>query len=295
MAQSNSSGNGTPASGFHAALRSFSAAIESELQNRELSFPTVLDLSLRVRKVASDPDSTVEELAKLIRLEPVLSARVIRMANSVIYNRAGRRITSVADAVTRIGISNIRVLALIVAMDQLAQEHRSKPMRDLAKGVWQHSVDIGAWAYALSRHLRVGSPDTLLLVGLMTDIGQLYLIGRVGQYPAIAGDLKAFAEIAGFWSDALSRAILERMDLPSELMDALDYFDPYEGVWPPATAHHVLYVAGLATESPLPQRGTEAWQRQREATREKVGAARFDDLLAAAAPVRDELLAVLRE
>ncbi len=295
MADPNSSASGTPANGFHAALRSFSAAIESELQSRELSFPTVLDLSLRVRKVASDPDSTVEELAKLIRLEPVLSARTIRMANSVIYNRAGRRITSVADAVTRIGISNIRVLALIVAMDQLAQEHRSKPMRDLAKGVWRHSVDVGAWAYAISRHLRVGSPDTLLLVGLMTDIGQLYLIGRVGQYPAIAGDLNAFAEIAGFWSDALSRAILERMDLPSELMDALDYFDPYEGNWPPTTTHDVLYVAGLATESALPQRGTEAWQRQREATREKVGAARFDDLLAASAPMREDLLAVLRE
>jgi len=295
VAQSNSSAGGTPPSGFHAALRSFSAAIESELQNRELSFPTVLDLSLRVRKVASDPDSTVEELAKLIRLEPVLSARAIRMANSVIYNRAGRRITSVADAITRIGISNIRVLALIVAMDQLAQEHRSKPMRELAKGVWRHSVDIGAWAYALSRHLRVGSPDTSLLVGLMTDIGQLYLIGRVGQYPVIATDLDAFAEIAGFWSDALSRAILERMDLPSEMMDALDYFDPYEGDWPPSTPQQVLYIAGLATESPLPQRGNEAWQRQRDATRESIGADRFDALLAAAAPMREDLLAALRE
>lgn len=291
------SGSPLPVSSFHAELRAFSAAIESELQNRELSFPTVLDLSLRIRQVANDPDSTVEQLASLIRIEPVLSARVVRMANSVIYNRAGRRIGSVAEAVPRIGLSNIRVLALIVAIDQLAQEHRSKPMRDLAKSVWQHSLDVASWAYALSKYLRVGSPDTALLIGLMTDIGQLCLIARVHQYPAIAADVNGFAEIAEFWSDALTRAVLDKMDVPSDVMDALDYNDPYLGRWLPATLHEVLYVSGLVTESDpgLDTRRHEVRRKQREATREKVGTAAFDSLLAAAAPLRDELLSVLSD
>jgi hypothetical protein len=286
-----------PVTSFHAELRAFSAAIESELRNRELSFPTVLDLSLRIRQVANDPDSTVDQLAGLIRVEPVLSARVVRMANSVIYNRAGRRISSVSEAVPRIGLSNIRVLALIVAMDQLAQEHRSKSMRELAKSVWQHSLDVGSWAYALSRYVRVGSPDTALLVGLMTDIGRLCLIARVGQYPAIAADAKGFAEIADFWSDALTRAVLERMDVPGDVMDALDYNDAYAGRWLPATLHELLYVAGLVAQGDAGQdeHRQQVRRNQREATRQKVGAAAFDGLLAAAETLRDELLSILRD
>jgi hypothetical protein len=286
-----------PVTSFHAELRAFSAAIESELQNRELSFPTVLDLSLRIRGVANDPDSTVEQLASLIRVEPVLSARVVRMANSVIYNRAGRRIASVSEAVPRIGLSNIRVLALIVAMDQLAQEHRSKAMRDLARSVWRHSLDVGSWAFALSRYLRVGSPDTALLVGLMTDIGRLCLIARVGQYPAVAADPNGFAEIADFWSDALTRAVLDRMDIPADVMDALDYSDPYAGRWLPTTLHEMLYVAGLVAESDAGQNEyrQQARRAQHEATREKVGAAAFDSLIGAAEPLREELLSVLRD
>lgn len=285
-----------PAPGFHAQLRAFSMAIESELESRELSFPTVLELSLRIRQVANDAESTVEQLAALIRVEPVLSARVIRMANSVIYNRAGRRIDNVAAAIPRIGISSIRVLALVVAMDQLSQEHRSRPMRDLARNVWQHSLDVASWAYALSRSLRVGSPDTALLVGLMSHIGELCLIARVGQYPTVAGDPDAFAEIAQFWGDALTQAILDKLGFPADVVGERDFRVPGGGRWPLASLHDVLHTAALAAESedPLDPDDAELRRSCAEALRANVGDA-FDAVVAAAAPAREELLAALRE
>ena len=204
----------------------FSTAIERELATRNLNFPTVLDLSLRIKRAADDPDSTLEDIAKLVRIEPVLSARVIQMANSVIFNRAGNSVTNVSTAVRRIGISNVRVTALIVAMDQLGQEHRSRAMRDLARVVWGHSVDVASWAYALARHLRIGNPDTALFAGLMADIGQFYLIARVGSYPAIAADFRGFSELVGFWNAALRRAILEAMALPADILDVLELRQP---------------------------------------------------------------------
>ena len=118
---------------FAQQLAAFSMAIERELETGNLNFPTVLDLSLRIKRVADDADSSLEDIAKLIRLEPVLSARVIQMANSVVFSRAGNRVSNVSTAVRRIGLSNVRVTALVVAMDQLGQEHRSRSMRDLAR------------------------------------------------------------------------------------------------------------------------------------------------------------------
>lgn len=53
-------------------LAAFSGAME-ELQAGNLNFPTVLDLSLRIKRVADDPNSSLDDIAKLIRIEPVLS------------------------------------------------------------------------------------------------------------------------------------------------------------------------------------------------------------------------------
>jgi hypothetical protein len=237
----------------------------------------VLDLSLRIKRVADDPNSSLDDIAKLIRIEPVLSARVIQMANSVIFNRAGNSVTNVSTAVRRIGIFNVRVTALIVAMDQLGQEHRSRAMRDLARAVWAHSVDVASWAYALARHLRIGNPDTALFAGLMADIGQFFLIARVGSYPAIAADFRGFSELVGFWNAALRRAILETMALPADILDALEFDNPYGGKWPPRALHEVLFVAGLAAESDNPIR--EVADPAGWTPRGRVDALRLDDLL----------------
>lgn len=281
---------------FHQELRAFSAAIEQELRERELSFPTVLDLSLRIREVASDPRSTVGDLARLVQLEPVLSARIVRTANSVVFNRGGRAVSSVTEGIQRIGIENVRVTALVVAMDQLAQEHRSRTMRDLARGVWQHSVDVGAWGFALARELRVGSEDTALLAGLMSDVGHLFLIARVGQFPAVAEDAHGFREIAQFWGAALTRGIVDSMGLPADTLDEVESIDSYAAAWPPATLKDVLGVASLVadTGNPIdPQRSL--W---REARRDALATAAndpfFDELVGAAAPARTALLEVLR-
>jgi hypothetical protein len=280
---------------FAQQLAAFSMAIERELETGNLNFPTVLDLSLRIKRAADDPDASLEDIAKLIRLEPVLSARVIQMANSVIYNRAGNTVTNVSTAVHRLGIANVRVTALIVAMDQLGQEHRSKAMRDLARVVWGHSVDVASWAYALARRLKVGSPDTALFAGLLADIGQFYLIARVGSYPAIAADFKGFSELVNFWNAALRRSILEAMALPADILDALEFDNPYAGNWPPQALDEVLFVAGLAAESdnPFDPEKSESRRRLIEAARLELDGPRLDDLLAAAREERQELLEIV--
>jgi hypothetical protein len=280
---------------FAQQLAAFSMAIERELETGNLNFPTVLDLSLRIKRAADDPDASLEDIAKLIRLEPVLSARVIQMANSVIYNRAGNTVTNVSTAVHRLGIANVRVTALIVAMDQLGQEHRSKAMRDLARVVWGHSVDVASWAYALARKLKVGSPDTALFAGLLADIGQFYLIARVGSYPAIAADFKGFSELVNFWNAALRRSILEAMALPADILDALEFDNPYAGNWPPQALDEVLFVAGLAAESdnPFDPEKSESRRRLIEAARLELDGPRLDDLLAAAREERQELLEIV--
>ena len=48
----------------------------------ELIFPTGLDVSLKILRVLDDPDCHIDQAAKLILGEPLLSARIVAVANS---------------------------------------------------------------------------------------------------------------------------------------------------------------------------------------------------------------------
>ena len=65
----------------------------------ELCFPTSLDASRRVFQALENPDIGLASLAKVVVAEPLLSARVIRLANSVAMNPGGQVVRDVRQAV----------------------------------------------------------------------------------------------------------------------------------------------------------------------------------------------------
>lgn len=237
---------------FDSQARAFGEQIEAEIAEGHLSFPTSLDVSLRIKRLADSPSSSLEEIAAAVKTEPVLSAKTVRMANAVALNPHTTPVTNVADAVRRIGLSSLRCLAFAVAAEQLAQDHRSSKMRAIASGLWMHSIDVAAWSYALARELRVVNPDTAIFAGMMADIGQFLLLARAADYPALEEDLPRFAEFVATWSEPVSEAVLEVFELPESILDAFECSNPYGGSWPPANLADILFVARLAVDTPNP-------------------------------------------
>lgn len=237
---------------FEAQALAFGEQIEAELAEGHLSFPTSLDVSLRIKRLADSPDSSLEEIATVVKAEPVLSAKAVRMANAVALNPYGPPITNVNDAVQRIGLASLRCLAFAVAAEQLAQDHRSPRMRTIASGLWMHSIDIAAWSYALARELRIVNPDTAMFGGMMTDIGQFLLLARAADYPALEENLERFAEFVSTWNEPVGRAVLETFELPEAILDAFECGNPYGGSWPPADLADLVFIASLAAETPNP-------------------------------------------
>ena len=237
---------------FDAQAQAFSEQIEAELEDGRLNFPTSLDVSLRVKRLADDPDSSLDAIASVVKAEPVLSAKAVRMANAVLLNPYGSNISDVNTAVKRIGLASLRCLAFAVAAEQLSQDHRSKHMRLIASGLWMHSVDVASWSYAIAHHLRTVNPDTAMLAGMMVDIGQFFLLARASSYPALEENLERFAEFVAVWNEPVGRAILEVFELPEDILDAFEYENPYGGSWPPANLGDLIFVASLAAETPNP-------------------------------------------
>lgn len=281
---------------FERQAQAFALQIEDELQEGRLNFPTALDVSLRIKRLADNPESTMEEIAAAVRAEPVLSAKAVRIANAVLLNPYGKPVTSVNEAVKRIGLSTLRCLAFAVAAEQLAQDHRSRQMRLVASGLWMHSVDVAAWSYALARHLCSVRPDTAMLAGIMVDIGQFFLLARAADYPALEENMSRFAEFVSTWDEPVGRAILEAFELPEAIVDAFQYEDPYAGNWPPENLSDVVFIATLATDTPNPfdsLLGLDNRAALRDTCIAGLDRSKYDELLEAARAGRQELLAAL--
>lgn len=281
---------------FERQAQAFALQIEDELQEGRLNFPTALDVSLRIKRLADNPESTMEEIAAAVRAEPVLSAKAVRIANAVLLNPYGKPVTSVNEAVKRIGLSALRCLAFAVAAEQLAQDHRSRQMRLVASGLWMHSVDVAAWSYALARHLCTVRPDTAMLAGIMVDIGQFFLLARAADYPALEENMSRFAEFVSTWDEPVGRAILEAFELPEAIVDAFQYEDPYAGNWPPENLSDIVFIATLATDTPNPfdsLLGLDNRAALRDTCIAGLDRSKYDELLEAARAGRQELLAAV--
>lgn len=151
----------------------------------ELTFPTSVAVGLRIRKALDDPDCRIETAAKLLQAEPLLSARVVALANSAAFNRSGQQITDVGTAVSRLGFRTVRSLALALVTRQMAGAPTLAAHREMAARLWEHTAHVAALSRVLARRVTKQDPETALFAGLIHEVGAFYLISRAKDYPVL--------------------------------------------------------------------------------------------------------------
>lgn len=140
-----------------------------------ISMPEVL---LRVNRLVEDSRSTSLDVGRVIAQDPGLTARLLRIANSSYYG-PGRRIDTVARAVTQMGMRQLRDLVLTTAAAKVFQgiPNTVISMDDF----WRHSICCALAASNLAKLSGLPNHDGLFVAGLLHDVGQLILFNR---YPA---------------------------------------------------------------------------------------------------------------
>ena len=82
--------------------------IAGDLSKREITFPTFANATLKVRRALDDPGVDAERISRVIMAEPLLAAKVVRIANSAAVNPGGKPVNDVKTAVTRVGLIAVR-------------------------------------------------------------------------------------------------------------------------------------------------------------------------------------------
>ncbi len=217
--------------------------IARDLSGEVVSFPTFLDITFQVRTALKNPSLTIDQLGKLVSAEPLMSTKIIRLANSAALNRSGRTIVDVKSAITRVGMEAVRSIAFAVAMEQLLNSKKMAPFQALSRRLWEHTMEVAALCRVLARRLTRINPDEAMFAGLIHDIGVFYLLSRAANFPDLIASQTELHQLLVQWHDNVGHALLAAMGLPEELLVVVQEHEQERNVSEVTTLADVLYVA----------------------------------------------------
>ena len=145
----------------------------------------------RIIALLGNDDFGVKQLGEIVREDPAIASRVLRVANSAYFSR-GVSISTIEDSVVRVGSRTVQDIVLgVAAMTMFADED------GFGLQVRDHCVGTAAIAKYLSEHLmRVKTPE-IFLAGLMHDVGKLLMMqAKVMDYSDFDDESREEANIA---------------------------------------------------------------------------------------------------
>jgi putative nucleotidyltransferase with HDIG domain len=250
-----------------------------------------MDAAILVRNTLRDPEAGLDKVAQVIGIEPLISSKLLRLANSVAYNTSGKPVIELTNAISRLGFDVVRTTSLAVAMDQMLKSRNLAAFDELARRAWEHSLEVAAIARVLARRIGRINPEEAMLAGLVHDIGIFYLLYRAAEYPEYRGDQAAAIELVAGWHESIGESLLHVLGLPERIASAAGHHEHLPHVETPCTISDVLYFANLLAGVDvdwLPCSSSPADEEARAADR-----ARYADLLEEAAEDIAELRASL--
>lgn len=225
--------------------------IAAEAASGELVFPTNAEVSMRIKRMLDDPDCAIDQVAKLVQAEPLLAARVIAIANSVTYNRSGREITDLRQAVARLGFRTLRALTMSVLIRQIAAQSTVAAHKALAQKLWEHTAHVAALCHVVAKRVTRQDPETALLAGILHEVAGFYLIARAKEMPELLeGDMPGWQ---GEGEKIVGNVLLGVLEAPEAVVAALGgMWDGYLAMPPGSLADTLLLAEELApVASPL--------------------------------------------
>ena len=216
----------------------------------ELRLPAVPRVVRRAIELLREPGASMHLLAEELAQDPIMSSKVLRLANSPYY-AGGRSVASIADAVTVVGTQSLYTLIIACGLKSVFVEVPSVHMRDF----WLNAIVTAGAARSLAR-LSGADPEQAYLAGLLHRTGHLILcqafpVQAAENFSAsrmIHGERLARKERDSFGASHLevSAHWCEGLRLPEAVGDAVQGYLTPEQTSPDSLASHVCIAARLA-------------------------------------------------
>ncbi|TVZ39576.1 HD-like signal output (HDOD) protein [Alteromonadaceae bacterium 2753L.S.0a.02] len=228
--------------------------VKTSLQKKEVRakavprLPTVIPKLLRSLR---DPDSSAVDYVAIINKDPVMSAAVLKLANSVYFNPIGARINDIERAVVKLGIDGLRLVLSAAVMQPIVQRE-SPYFSQTGLKMWQHSLACAVACEVIADYRQL-EKFKMYVMGLVHDIGKITVFSELcKQFKLNGEDVKpgynAFVPIMKMLSPAVSYWVAKDWELPKDICKAIAEQVNLQAKTKISAFGHVLYQANMVAE-----------------------------------------------
>jgi HD-like signal output (HDOD) protein len=121
------------------------------LRDERLELPAFPEAVGRIQRALQSPDTSTDDVVRILSSEPALAARLLRMANSAEFRRVDQNATDWRKALARMGFNMVRSVAVAFAMRQLRRKDTY---------------------FVIAKRFTTVNPDQALLTGLLHVLGR---------------------------------------------------------------------------------------------------------------------------
>jgi HD-like signal output (HDOD) protein len=209
--------------------------------------PVMPEVAHALIRTLTDDDADVVTIRDIIAKDPGLTATLLRMANSALFGLS-RTVTSLDNAVSVVGMAQIRARALNICMAQVFK---------LPDGInrlefWRYSMVCAGYAKFIAHQVRIDEQQAWL-TATMLRLGELLTVLQVpGAIDGIEAKPCAPGErwtreqkLVGFVEGQITGEVARRWDFPEEVVHALTHSAAPLAADSPSKLAAVVHLAGL--------------------------------------------------
>jgi HD-like signal output (HDOD) protein len=202
-----------------------------KISNDTITLPTLPEVAVRIRRTADDPMVNLGRMADVIAQDPALSARMMRVANSPLVARKVK-VETINQAVTRIGLRQIKNIATAMAMEQLFVSKNALIKNYLDKA-WQKAVEISTVAIALmqeylkeNRHSGL-NVDTITLAALVHNIGVLPILTEAERHEDVFANPQFLSQAIQKLAGRIGGTIMKTWGFTQEFIEVAEKWNDF--------------------------------------------------------------------
>jgi putative nucleotidyltransferase with HDIG domain len=143
--------------------------LPKELILKVCDIPPVPMVALKVLKLIEDPNSTLEDIQRVIMGDQAMATRILKIANSAFYG-ARRDIDTVSQAITIIGFNTVKSVVLAASTREIY-----KGFGIIEQKLWEHSIAASTASGLISGEVTFLKREEAAVSGLLHDVGKVIM------------------------------------------------------------------------------------------------------------------------
>ncbi|HXJ60295.1 MAG TPA: HDOD domain-containing protein [Verrucomicrobiae bacterium] len=209
--------------------------------------PSLGSINSALRELLGADHRYTSQVAEIIRRDPSLTARLLRLVNSVYYGLSSP-VNNIEEAVFYLGVRQIRQLVMVTPIIEDFQRLAGKTLFPW-RNFWQHCIGTAILTREVISAVRMPTDDVDYVCGLIHDVGKIALAAACPEhFDAIygentltpAGSLERERAVLGMDHAELGAIYLASHHLPDALVEVARYHHR-----PERASHHVHLVAAV--------------------------------------------------